>query len=71
MESGLEDVLINVLSDYSNLSSMCQDILKQRKTEIEFLNGKISELGDKYNVPTPVNDTLASLIRFMEGKKWS
>ncbi|MBN1683054.1 ketopantoate reductase family protein [Candidatus Bathyarchaeota archaeon] len=71
LESGLEDMLLTALSNYSNLSSMCQDIIKQRKTEIEFLNGKISELGDKYNVPTPVNDTLTSLIRFMEGKKWS
>jgi len=53
---------------YSNLSSMCQDIMKGKKTEIEFLNGKIVELGRKYGVSTPVNATLVSLIKFMEAK---
>jgi len=70
LEAGLEESLSKILSEYSNLSSMCQDILKGKQTEIEFLNGKVSLLGDKYNIPTPVNDTLASLIRFMEGKIW-
>jgi 2-dehydropantoate 2-reductase len=71
LESGLEDEISGILPNYSNLSSMCQDILKGKRTEIEFLNGKISQLGDKYKIPTPVNDTLASLIRFMEGKDWN
>ena len=70
LEAGLEESLSKILVEYSNLSSMCQDILKGKHTEIEFLNGKVSQLGDKYNIPTPVNDTLASLIRFMEGKIW-
>ena len=50
---------------------MCQDIKKGRRTEIGFLNGKVSELGRRHGVATPVNDVLTSLIRFMEGKEWS
>lgn len=53
---------------YKNFSSMCQDILKGEKTEIDFLNGKIVELGRKHSVPTPVNETIVGLIKFLEGK---
>jgi 2-dehydropantoate 2-reductase len=56
---------------YSNRSSMCQDIIKGKRTEIDFLNNKISELGRKHGVPTPINDTLTALIRFMEGREWT
>lgn len=69
-----ESVNINVeqnevdrrIQRYTNLSSMCQDIIKGKKTEIEFLNGKIVELGLKHGIPTPVNQTLTCLIRFLE-----
>jgi len=56
---------------YSNKSSMCQDIIKGRKTEIDFLNGRVSELGRRHGVPTPVNDVLTALIRFMEVNEWT
>jgi 2-dehydropantoate 2-reductase len=48
---------------------MCQDIIKGRKTEIDFLNGRVSELGWRHGVPTPVNDVLTALIRFMESNE--
>ena len=51
-----------------NTSSMLQDILKGRKTEIDFLNGKIVELGKKYKVNTPVNEVLVSMVKFLENK---
>lgn len=50
-------------------SSMCQNIIKGKRTEIDFLNNKISELGRMHGVPTPINDTLTALIRFMEGRE--
>lgn len=56
------------IAKYANFSSMCQDILKGEKTEIDFLNGKIVELGIKHGVQTPVNETLVDLIKFLEGK---
>ena len=71
LEGDLEGEISRAAASYSNLSSMCQDIMKGRRTEISFLNGKVSELGRRHGVSTPVNDVLTSLIRFMEGKEWS
>lgn len=42
----------------SHYSSMYQDITSGRKTEIEFLNGLIVKLGNKYNIDTPQNRLL-------------
>jgi 2-dehydropantoate 2-reductase len=71
LEGDLEEEIAMAAASYSNISSMCQDIKKGRRTEIGFLNGKISELGRRHGVATPVNDVLTSLIMFMEGKNWS
>ena len=65
-ESNLEECIERKIARYTNYSSMCQDIMKRKKTEINFLNGKIVELGRKHGIPTPVNDTLVGLIRFLE-----
>jgi len=56
------------ISKYTNFSSMNQDIMKNKSTEIDFLNGKIAELGRKYHIPTPVNETLVCAIKFLEEK---
>jgi 2-dehydropantoate 2-reductase len=53
---------------YSNYSSMYQDIKKKRKTEIDFLNGKIVELGERHLIPTPFNYTLLHLVKYLEEK---
>ena len=71
LEGDLEEEIAKAAASYSNISSMCQDIMKGRRTEIGFLNGKVGELGRRHGVATPVNDVLTSLIRFMEGKEWS
>lgn len=49
-----------------NLSSMYQDILKEKKTEIDYLNGAVVELGKKYGIKCPVNEALITIIREME-----
>lgn len=56
------------ISTYTNYPSMCQDIIKGKKTEIDFLNGKILELGKKHNLATPVNEVIYYLIKFLEEK---
>lgn len=71
LEPSLVEEVTKTAASYYNLSSMCQDILKGRRTEIDFLNGRIVELGRRQGVPTPVNTTLTSLIKFMEGRKWT
>lgn len=68
-EPNLEECVERKISSYTNYSSMCQDIMKRKKTEIDFLNAKIVELGKKHSVPTPVNETLVDLIRFLEARQ--
>lgn len=66
LQPDLAERIDRTVAGYKNLSSMYQDILKRRETEIDFLNGKIVELGKKHNIPTPTNATLVGLIKYME-----
>jgi 2-dehydropantoate 2-reductase len=50
----------------TNHSSMLQDVLGQRPTEIDAINGKIVEQGQTLGIPTPVNTLLTSLMRAIE-----
>jgi len=49
-----------------NVSSMLQDVLKKKKTEIDFINGAIIRQGSSYNIPTPTNEFLTNLIKTIE-----
>ena len=49
-----------------NVSSMLQDVLRKKKTEIEFINGAIVRQGANYNIPTPANELLTNLIETIE-----
>jgi 2-dehydropantoate 2-reductase len=51
-----------------NLSSMHQDILNKKNTEIDSINRAIVELGKKYKIKTPINKTLTYLIKIIEEK---
>ena len=50
----------------ANLNSMLQDVLKKRKTEIDFINGAIVREGRKLNLSTPVNQVITDLIKAVE-----
>ncbi|MFX0078119.1 MAG: ketopantoate reductase family protein [Candidatus Hermodarchaeota archaeon] len=69
IDLSLIQVMNQNLPRYTNQTSMLQDIERGRKTEIDFLNGKIVELGKKHNIPTPVNECIAHLVRFKESVK--
>ncbi|MGN8068800.1 ketopantoate reductase family protein [Mucilaginibacter sp. SG564] len=47
-------------------TSMLQDIEAGRKSEVDLFAGMVIELGRKYQVPTPVNETLYTIIRALE-----
>lgn len=47
-------------------SSTAQDILRGKPTEIDFLNGYISQRGAQLGIDTPVNRTLHALVRLRE-----
>ncbi len=49
-----------------NKSSLCHDLLNQRPTEIDFINGAIVRLGAQHGVATPVNSTLVAAVKAME-----
>lgn len=49
-----------------NISSMRQDMIKGRHTEIDYLNGAVAKMGKKYGIKCPVNQALAIVIKEME-----
>ncbi len=51
------------------LSSTAQDLLSGRRTEIDDLNGFVVRRGQALGVPTPVNETLRALVKFVETEK--
>jgi 2-dehydropantoate 2-reductase len=52
----------------TQVSSTAQDLAKGKMTEIDFLNGYIVELGQRYGVPTPYNQSVYALVKMMESK---
>lgn len=57
-----------VFAGARTIASMQQDLMKGRKTEIDFMNGAVADLGQKYGIATPVNAALATMIRYLESK---
>ncbi len=47
-------------------TSMVQDVEAKRKTEVEMFAGKVIELGERYGIQTPVNETLFRTIKEIE-----
>jgi len=47
-------------------SSMLQDVLAKRPTEVDFMNGAIVRWGDQVGVPTPLNRALWELIKGLQ-----
>lgn len=47
-------------------SSMLQDVLARRQTEVDFMNGAIVRWGEKSGVATPLNRALWQLIKGLE-----
>jgi 2-dehydropantoate 2-reductase len=50
----------------NNINSMLQDYYRQRRTEIDAINGAVVREGAVVGVPTPVNETLSNLVRGLE-----
>jgi len=47
-------------------SSMLQDALAHRVTEVDFMNGAIVKMGEQVGVPTPLNRALWALVKGLE-----
>ena len=50
----------------NNLSSMLQDVLRKKRTEVDFINGVIVRLGQELGIDVPTNKFLLDLIKTME-----
>lgn len=55
-------------TDTTFYPSMWQDLHKKRRTEIDAINGAISQRGKKYGIATPYNDMITSLVKIAESK---
>ena len=58
------DFLQNIAKE--NTSSMLQDIKKERKTEINFINGKWVALGKRHGIEMPLNKAMMHFIENVE-----
>lgn len=50
----------------NNLSSMLQDLINERPTEIDAQNGAICTLGEKNGVATPTQHTIVQILKLLE-----
>ena len=56
---------VDLVSD-SGVTSMYQDIMAKRKTEVDIFSGEIIRLGNKHNIPTPYNKKIYEIIKKKE-----
>ena len=49
-----------------NVSSMLQDVINKKKTEIDYINGAIVRQAKHLNIATPANEVLTGLIKTIE-----
>jgi 2-dehydropantoate 2-reductase len=62
------NLINNVASNTSeNTSSMLQDVLKGKGTEIDSINGYLIWLAKKHGIQTPINEALYGLVKSVEG----
>jgi 2-dehydropantoate 2-reductase len=68
-----EDDMLRMLNErYApsrNLSSMLQDLSRGKRTEIDYMNGAVADLGRKYGVPCPINEALVAIVKALEGNR--
>ena len=53
-------------STAANISSMLQDVRRQKKTEIDYINGAVVNLAARHGIGAPVNEALTALVRTLE-----
>jgi 2-dehydropantoate 2-reductase len=51
---------------YGHKASMLQDVEARRATEVDYLNGGISDFGTRLAVPTPIHDAIWALVKGVE-----
>lgn len=49
-----------------NIASMLQDVLRERATEVAYINGAVVHEGGGLGIPTPINRTLTHLVEAIQ-----
>ncbi len=62
------DKLVGKEGTGDNKASLCVDVIKERPTEIDVINGVIVQLGRELGVPTPVNEVFVATVKGLESK---
>lgn len=63
------DTTVEIIRNTSkNINSMLSDLRKGKRTEIDFISGKVVALGDKLGIPAPYNKTLLNMIKYKENE---
>ena len=60
------EAINNEFKNSGNVSSMQQDLIKGKKTEIAYLNGAVAKLGKKYGIECPANRGIVMAINEIE-----
>jgi 2-dehydropantoate 2-reductase len=55
----------------AQFSSTAQDLARHKRSEIDHLNGYVVRKGGALGIPTPVNHTLHTIIKLLEGRSAS
>jgi len=61
-----ENTLTVIKNTSKNINSTLSDLRKGNRTEIDYISGKIIELGKKLDIPTPYNKALLNMIKYKE-----
>ncbi|MHB8909560.1 MAG: ketopantoate reductase family protein [Syntrophales bacterium] len=64
----LKKILLTLVAHIGRKSrnSMLQDLMKGRRSEIDFMNGLVARKGREAGIPTPLNDGITSLVQRIE-----
>lgn len=60
--------IARVFAASRNISSMRQDLLKGRRTEIDYMNGAVADLGARFGIDCPVNRALVAIVKALEAQ---
>ena len=65
-----QEMFLTMYSDMRTAkASMLQDLEKERKTEVNMINGYVCQTGDKYGIDTPFNDKVVEIVTAIENKE--
>jgi len=65
-EEGRECLDKVIASNQANKSSMAMDVLAKRKSEIDFINGRIVTLAQKHGIEVPMNRSMVFFVKGLE-----